>query len=436
MLNKKTVLVVGSGGREHAIVWKLSTSPMVDKIYCLPGNGGISELVECYPVNVEDVNNILKFAVEKKVDYTIIGPESSLVAGVADVFKQNNLAVFGPVKDTAKLEGSKVWAKEFMTKYNIPTAAYKFFDEPILATEYIEQMSKFNHKLVVKVDGLAAGKGVIVCDTTEQAKTAVDKILIDKQFGTSAGNTVVIENRLVGEEATVLAFCDGKTLIPLLPSQDHKRVFDNDEGPNTGGMGAYAPAPIIDDTLMKKIKVSVFDNFLYGLERENLEYNGIIYFGLIVTADGPQLLEFNCRFGDAEAQVVLPTLEDDLVEIIDLACNNKLSELKPKFSKTAAVCVVLASGGYPSDYSKGVKITGLEKVKENKNVVVFHAGTKVEVVNNERQYFTSGGRVLGITGRDKNIKLAIDQAYSAVNLISFDKMHFRKDIGAKALKRM
>lgn len=438
------ILVIGSGGREHAIVWKLNQSKEVEKIYCIPGNGGIAQIAECVNLDPLNFSEIIRFVEEKNVDLTIVGPEAPLVAGIVDAFREKNLEIFGPDKKSAQLEGSKIFAKNFMKKYNMPTADFQVFDNASAALDYITQLPSYPvTQCVVKADGLAAGKGVIVCNTAEQAKEAVAQMMIKKVFG-QAGEKIIIEEKLTGEEATVLAFCDGETLIPLPPSQDHKPVFDNDKGPNTGGMGAYAPAPIVDEKLWKKLDKEIFANFLCGVKEEKLDYRGIIYFGLMITKDGPKVLEFNCRYGDPEAQVTLPLVEEDLIDLSQATINKHLKfevparrpaggrSLKSEVRSQSAVCVVLASGGYPGEYEKGKEIFGLDKAEKMDKVVVFHAGTKEE----NGKIFTNGGRVLGVTGLGENIEKAIKRTYQVVEEIKFDGMHYRKDIGAKALKKL
>jgi len=447
------VLVIGGGGREHTIVWKLKQSKKVEKIYCIPGNGGIAQVAECVNLDPLDFNQVTRFVEEKNIELTIVGPEAPLVAGIVDAFRERNLAIFGPDRKSAQLEGSKIFAKNFMKKYNIPTADFEVFDNADAALVYLSNYKPVNPFVVVKADGLAAGKGAIVCDTKEQAVDSVKKMMVDKIFGL-AGERIAIEERLSGEEATILAFCDGKTLLPLPASQDHKPVFDNDKGPNTGGMGAYAPAPIIDEKIRQKLEKEIFANFIKGINAEKLDYRGIIYFGLMITKDGPKVLEFNCRFGDPEAQVTLPLLDEDLIDLClatiekSLANYNLESEIcnrpTPKSgfgrrrlqSDSSAVCVVLTSGGYPGDYEKGKEIFGLEETKKMQNITVFHAGTKRLTVNGERSTLvTNGGRVLGVTGLGENIEKAIKNTYNAVKKIKFDGMHYRKDIGAKAFWR-
>jgi phosphoribosylamine--glycine ligase len=435
------VLVIGGGGREHTIVWKLKPSKQVEKIYCIPGNGGIAEDAECVNLEITDFPALIGFAEEKNIDLTIVGPEAPLVTGIVDAFREKNLKIFGPDKKSAQLEGSKIFAKNFMKKYNMPTAEFKVFDNSQDAISYITHYTlHVTPSLVVKADGLAAGKGVIVCATFDQAKEAVEQMMVKKIFG-QAGEKIIIEEKLKGEEATVLAFCDGKTLIPLPASQDHKPIFDNDKGPNTGGMGAYAPAPIINEKIRKKIDKEIFANFIKGINAEKLDYRGIIYFGLMITEEGPKVLEFNCRFGDPEAQVTLPLLNEDLVDLCLATIDKNLSDYQSLTtnhqSACSSVCVVLASGGYPGDYEKGKEIFGLEETKKMQNITVFHAGTKRLTVNGERSTLvTNGGRVLGVTGLGENIEKAIKNTYSAVEKIKFEKMHYRRDIGIKAVRKL
>jgi len=438
------VLVIGGGGREHTIVWKLKQSKQVEKIYSIPGNGGIAQVAECANLDVLDFPALTRFVEEKNIDLTIVGPEAPLVAGIVNAFRERNLTIFGPDKKSAQLEGSKIFAKNFMKKYNIPTANFKVFDNSDNALNYIHQFTNSPiHQLVVKADGLAAGKGAIVCNTKEQATDAVKKMMIDKVFG-SAGEKIVIEEKLSGEEATVLAFCDGETLIPMPASQDHKPIFDGDKGPNTGGMGAYAPAPVVDKEIWQKLEKEVFNNFLKGINEEKLDYRGIIYFGLMITQDGPKVLEFNCRYGDPEAQVTLPLVEEDLVELTEATINkhlrSKVQSPKSKVRSRSAVCVVLASKGYPGEYEKGKEIFGLDETEKINQVIVFHAGTRSvspsHHVTVSPVFLTNGGRVLGVTGVNEDIEKAIKCVYQAVEKIKFEGMHYRKDIGAKALRKL
>lgn len=420
------VLVVGSGGREHALVWKIAQSPRVDKIYCAPGNAGTAELAENVEIKAEDIQALKKFARENKIDLTVVGPEAPLVLGIVNEFEKEGLKIFGPRKEAAIIEGSKVFAKQFMAKYEIPTAQAAIFDDPHKAREYINAIGA---PIVVKADGLAAGKGVIVCQTKEEALSAIELIMVKKEFG-KAGEKVVIEECLTGEEASILAFTDGHSIVPLASSQDHKRVFDGDKGPNTGGMGAYSPAPVVTDRLMEQIDVEILKPFVLGMRQEGIPYKGVIYAGIMVTKQGPKVLEFNCRFGDPETQPILMRMKSDIVPILESVVEEKLDDKFIEWDKRAAVCVVLASGGYPGHYEKGFLIEGLDKVSQFEDVVVFHAGTALK----ESKIVTAGGRVLGVTALGDNIKFAIDRAYRAVDLIYFKSMHYRRDIGKKALK--
>ena len=419
------ILVVGSGGREHALTWKIAQSPKVDKIYCAPGNAGTAELAENIEIKADDIQGLLKFAKEKKIDLTVVGPEAPLVAGIVNLFEKEGLRIFGPRQEAAIVEGSKVFSKEFMVKYGIPTAQAGIFTKASEAKSYIEEVGA---PIVVKADGLAAGKGVIVCKKKEEALSAVELIMEKKEFG-KAGDKVIVEECLEGEEASIIAFTDGRSIIPLASSQDHKRVFDGDKGPNTGGMGAYSPAPVVTDRLMEQIDVNILKPFVAGMGQEGIKYKGVIYAGVMVTRKGPMVLEFNARFGDPETQPILMRMRSDIVPIFDAIIDEKLDDRLIEWDKKAAVCVVLAAGGYPGHYEKGIPIAGLDKVPQLENVVVFHAGTKVE-----SGIVTNGGRVLGVTALGDSIKFAIDKAYRAVDLIHFKGMHYRKDIGKKALK--
>jgi len=436
------ILVVGSGGREHALVWKISQSPKADKIYCAPGNAGTAELAENVNIKADDVAGLKKFALDNKIDLTVVGPEIPLVAGIVDEFEKVGLKVFGPNKKAAQIEGSKVFSKEFMIKYDIPTAQAGIFDNEAEAINYINEIGA---PIVVKADGLAAGKGVIVCSKTEEAIAAVKSMMSEKQFG-EAGNKVVIEECLVGEEASIIALTDGKSVVPLASSQDHKRAFDNDEGPNTGGMGAYSPAPIVTEQLMEEINLDVLKPFVGGMQQEGITYKGVIYAGIMVTKKGPMVLEFNARFGDPETQPIMMRMKTDIVPVFQAVVDGKLDNKLIEWDRRAAVCIVLASGGYPGKYEKGIPIKGVDKVDQLEGAYVFHAGTKLEhrAQNTEHpsislgasgaQVVTAGGRVLGVTALGDGIKLAIKKAYQAVDYISFKNMHYRKDIGKKALK--
>lgn len=419
------ILVVGSGGREHALVWKIQQSSKVEKVYCAPGNAGISKLAECVTIEATDIDKLLQFALAEGIDLTVVGPESSLVAGIVDEFEKNNLRIFGPNKKASILEGSKVFTKEFFKKYNIPTASFKVFKEKKKAKKYIESCGA---PIVVKADGLAAGKGVVVAKTVKEAKEAVDLIMADKAFG-AAGNKIVVESCLMGEEASFIAFTDGKTVLPLPTSQDHKAAFDNDEGPNTGGMGAYSPAPIVTDAIADFVMQKVMLPTIKGLEAEGRPYKGMLYAGLMIDGDDIKVLEFNCRFGDPEAQPLLMRLESDIVEIFEATIDGTLDRIELKIDPRPCVCVVMASGGYPGPYSNGKIINGLTKAAAVENVEVFHAGT----LRKGGRIVTHGGRILGITAVGETLKEAIDSAYKGVEAIQWTNCFHRTDIGGKAL---
>lgn len=419
------VLVVGGGGREHALVWKLKQSQKVSQIFCAPGNAGIAQLAECVSIKAEDVDALFDFAVRENIDLTVVGPEAPLIAGLADKFRAAGMKVFGPRQRAAEIEGSKALAKEIMIKHNIPTAAYAEFTDYTEAVKYVQEQGA---PIVIKADGLAAGKGVIVAMDVATALDALKEIMEDKVFGAS-GDKVIVEEYLDGEEVSILAFTDGETVVPMVPSQDHKRVFDNDEGLNTGGMGAYSPAPVYTPELAEIIMETVLKPTITGMAQDGRPYEGVIYAGLMVTSKGPKVLEYNARFGDPETQAVLVRLETDLIDIIDAILEKRLADQEIKWSEEAAVCVVIASGGYPGPYDKGKVIGGLEKAA-NKGVV-FHAGTELK----DGAVVTAGGRVLGVTARGATIKDAINQAYEAVAEIDFEGMHFRRDIGYRALNR-
>jgi phosphoribosylamine--glycine ligase len=421
------ILVVGSGGREHALVWKIKQSKKAEKIYCAPGNAGISRMADCVDISVTDVKKLLKFAKKEKIDLTVVGPESSLVAGIVDTFEKNGLRIFGPTRKAAELEGSKVFSKEFLEKYNIPTAAFKVFKDRNKAKKYIDSHGA---PIVVKADGLAAGKGVIVAKTIEEAKQAVDLIMADKAFG-KAGDTIIVESCLTGEEASFIAFTDGKTVLPLPTSQDHKAVFEKDEGPNTGGMGAYSPAPVVTDEIADFVMNRVMLPTIKGLEAEGRPYKGMLYAGLMIDGDKINVLEFNCRFGDPEAQPLLMRLKSDIIDIFEAAIDGKLDRVEMKIDPRPTVCVVMSSGGYPGPYDNGKVIKGLTKASECRGVEVFHAGT----VRKQGRVVTNGGRVLGITAVGNTLKDAIARAYSAVDEIKWTDCYCRRDIGEKALRR-
>lgn len=419
------ILVVGGGGREHALVWKLAQSPLAEEIYCAPGNAGIADLAECVNIPAEDVDTLLEFALAEEIGLTVVGPEAPLAAGIVDKFTAAGLKIFGPTQAAALIEGSKALAKEIMEKYNIPTAAYASFTDQAAAEEYVRTQGA---PIVVKADGLAAGKGVVVAMTEQEALDAVADMLSGNAFG-SAGAKVVIEEYLEGEEVSVLAFSDGKTVLPMVSAQDHKRVFDGDEGPNTGGMGAYSPAPVYTGELAEQTLRLVLQPAVDGMLAEGREYKGVLYAGLMVTPKGLKVLEFNARFGDPETQAVLMRLESDLVEIMLAVVDGRLDECTLKWSDDAAVCVVVASGGYPGKYEKGQPISGLDV--EYPDTVVFHAGTKFV----DQQVVANGGRVLGVTAHGATIARAIEKAYAAVDGIHYDGCFSRRDIGYRALQR-
>jgi phosphoribosylamine--glycine ligase len=435
MGSKMRILVIGSGGREHALAWKIAQSKLCDKLFCAPGNAGIAQIAECIDIKADNIPGLLDFARKEKIDLTVVGPEGPLSLGIVDEFAKYKLKTFGPNKSAARMEGSKVFSKELMAKYKVPTAAFKVFDNPDEAKKYIE---KIGAPCVVKADGLAAGKGVVVAKTVDEAKKAVDSMMRDKIFG-DAGNKVIVEECLQGQEASILVITDSKEVIALASAQDHKRVFDNDAGPNTGGMGAYSPAPVVTKELFKEILDKVIYRTIDGLVKEGIDYRGVLYAGIMLTKDGPKTLEFNVRFGDPETQAILPRLKSDLVEIMLAAGEQKLNRVRNlEWDKRACVCVVCASGGYPGNYEKNKAIFGLDEVAKMKDVAVFHAGTKSRVLNDvgqrqETEYLTNGGRVLGVVGLGKTIKEAINNTYAAVKKISFEGMHYRKDIGAKAV---
>ncbi len=422
------ILVVGGGGREHTMVWKISKSPMVDKIYCAPGNAGTLDLAESVPINAEDIDALASFAHDNEIDLTVVGPEGPLVKGIADVFEEKGLKVFGPSKAGAQLEGSKVFSKNHMMKYNIPCAAGKAFTNADKAKTYAKAMGA---PCVVKADGLAAGKGVIVCTKLEQAYEAIDGMLHDNQFG-DAGSVVVVEECLTGEEASFIALTDGKTVLQLPESQDHKRIFNNDEGPNTGGMGAYSPAPVLDHMLREKAMKEVMIPAVEGMAKEGTPFKGVLYAGLMVEQDQIKVLEFNTRLGDPETQPILMRLENDLVPLMEACCDGTLHNHTTKIDPRAAMCVVIAAGGYPGAYEKGFEISGIDEANKVADTVVFHAGTAMQ----DDKVVASGGRVLGVTSLGDGVKQAIDRAYEACAKISFKNHFLRTDIGAKALKRL
>ncbi|MEI6632052.1 MAG: phosphoribosylamine--glycine ligase [bacterium] len=423
------VLIIGSGGREHALAWKIAQSSLVDKLFCAPGNAGISGLAECVNIKAEDIKGLLTFTKKEGIDFTVVGPEIPLSLGIVDEFQNHKLKIFGPNKKAARLEASKVFAKQLMAKYQVPTADFKIFDNLEEAKQYIE---KKGGPCVIKADGLAAGKGVVVAKGQEEAVAAVKSIMQDKIFG-DAGAKVIVEDCLQGQEASVIVITDSKEVIPLACSQDHKRVFDSDLGPNTGGMGAYSPAPIVSNELFKEIMDKVIHRIIDGLAREGIDYKGVLYAGIMLTKEGPRTLEFNVRFGDPETQAILPRLKSDLLEVMLAASEQKLNNVSKlgglSWDSRACVCVVMSSGGYPGDYQKGKEIFGLEEASKMKDVAVFHAAT----TESKGKYLTNGGRVLGVTGLGNTIYDAINRSYLAVEKISFEGAHYRRDIGKKAL---
>ena len=416
------VLIVGSGGREHAIAWKVAQSPKVDKIYCAPGNAGIAEYSECVPISAMEFDKLAAFAKEHEVDLTVIGMDDPLVGGIVDVFEAQGLRVFGPRKNAAILEGSKAFSKDLMKKYNIPTAAYETFTDPYKALEYL-QTAKM--PIVLKADGLALGKGVLICNTLEEAQAGVKEIMEDKKFG-SAGNQMVIEEFMTGREVSVLSFVDGDTIRIMTSSQDHKRALDGDQGLNTGGMGTFSPSPFYTKEVDEFCKKYIYQPSVDAMKKEGRTFKGIIFFGLMLTADGPKVLEYNARFGDPETQVVLPRMKNDIMEVFEACIDGTLNQIELEFEDNAAVCVVLASDGYPVKYEKGFKIHGLEKFKDADGYYVFHAGTKFD---EDGDIVTNGGRVLGVTAKGKDLKEARANAYKATEWIDFANKYMRHDIG-------
>lgn len=418
---KLKVLVVGSGGREHAICASVAKSPKVDKIYCAPGNAGIGQIAECVPIGAMEFDKLVDFAKENEIDLTVIGMDDPLVGGVVDKFEEAGLRVFGPRKNAAILEGSKAFSKDLMKKYNIPTAGYENFDSPEEAMKYLETAKM---PIVLKADGLALGKGVLICQTREEAMEGVRTLMLDKKFG-DAGNTIVIEEFMTGKEVSVLSFVDGKTIKIMTSAQDHKRAKDGDQGLNTGGMGTFSPSPFYTDEVDDFCKKYIYQTSVDAMAAEGRPFTGIIFFGLMLTEDGPKVLEYNARFGDPEAQVVLPRMKNDIIDVFEACIDGKLDEIDLEFEDNAAVCVVLASDGYPVSYEKGFEIKGLEKFDDMDGYYVFHAGTKLD----DGKIVTNGGRVLGVTAKGDTLKEARANAYEATKLIDFDNKYMRTDIG-------
>lgn len=415
------VLIVGSGGREHAIAWSVAKSPKVDKIYCAPGNAGIAEFAECVNIKAMEFDKLVAFAKEKAIDLTIIGMDDPLVGGVVDAFESEGLRVFGPRKNAAIIEGSKAFSKDLMKKYKIPTAAYENFTDPDEAIKYLETAKM---PIVLKADGLALGKGVLICNTLEEAKEGVKTLMLDKQFG-DAGNEIVIEEFMTGREVSVLAFCDGKTIKCMTSAQDHKRAKDGDQGLNTGGMGTFSPSPFYNDEVEAFCEKYVYQSTIDAMASEGRPFTGILFTGLMITEDGPKVLEYNARFGDPEAQVVLPRMKNDIIDVMEACIDGKLSDVELEFEDNAAVCVVLASDGYPEKYDKGFEIKGLDTFKDKDGYYVFHAGTKFD----GDKIVTNGGRVLGVVAKGENLKAARANAYKATEWIDFANKYKRNDIG-------
>ena len=416
------ILVVGSGGREHALCWKIAQSKKVDKIYCAPGNAGVAEVAECVAIGAMEFEKLADFAQEKEIDLTVIGMDDPLVGGVVDVFEERGLRIFGPRKNAAILEGSKAFSKDLMKKYNIPTAAYENFDDADKALAYLETAS---FPIVLKADGLALGKGVLICNTLEEAKEGVKSIMMDKAFG-SAGNQMVIEEFMTGREVSVLSFVDGNTIKIMTSAQDHKRAMDGDQGLNTGGMGTFSPSPFYTEEIDEFCQKYIYQATVDAMKAEGREFKGIIFFGLMLTEKGPRVLEYNARFGDPETQVVLPRMKNDIVEVFEACVDGTLDQIELEFEDNAAVCIVLASAGYPLKYDKGLPISGLDTFKDKDSYFVFHAGTKF---NEEGTIVTNGGRVLGVTATGATLKEARANAYEATNWVTFDNKYCRSDIG-------
>lgn len=424
------ILVVGSGGREHAICWKLKQSPRLSQLYCAPGNAGTSRLGENVPIDSDDIGRLLEFAASRQIDLTVVGPEAPLVAGIVDQFEAAGLLITGPSRKAAQLEGSKAFSKDFMRRRGIPTADYQIYTDAT-RVEADLRTGRYRFPLVVKADGLAAGKGVFICPDLASAQAAVDAIMHERQFGAS-GDRLVIEEFLEGEECSFMVFSDGRNYVPMVPSQDHKAIFDGDKGPNTGGMGAYSIDAILSPQVREQVLSEVIEPTIRGMAEEGAPFRGVLYAGLMMTQEGPKVLEYNARFGDPETQVVLPRLNGDLASILEAIAKGDLTRAEVRWNNDAVVCVVVASGGYPGSYQKGKEISGLDMAGEIRNTVVFHAGT----TERSGKTVSNGGRVLGITGRAKSLEGAILQAYEGVNKVHFEGMYYRRDIAAKGLKKL
>lgn len=415
------VLVIGSGGREHALVWKINQSPRVSKIYCAPGNGGIGSIAECVDINAMDIEGVVQFVQNNDIDLTVVAPDDPLAAGMVDALEEKGFRAFGPRKDAAVIEASKVFSKELMKKYNIPSAGYEVFDSYDVAIKYLD---KSKYPVVIKADGLALGKGVIIAQNRTEAEDALHSIMVEKVFG-SSGDKVLIEEFMTGPEVTVLTFTDGKTVVPMVSSQDHKKVFDNDMGPNTGGMGTFSPSPNYTPEIAKDVMIRIIKPTIDAMSKEGRPFKGVLYFGLMLTEEGPKVLEYNARFGDPETQVILPRLKTDLVDIMEAVIDERLDEVNIEWEDNAAVCVILASGGYPGEYKKGYEIAGLDEIEKVPGMLLFHAGTKLE----DGKIITNGGRVLGVTALGEDLDEAIKRVYENIVKVSFKDMHYRKDIG-------
>ncbi|MBQ6631256.1 MAG: phosphoribosylamine--glycine ligase [Romboutsia sp.] len=420
------ILIVGSGGREHAIAWKLSKENNVEKIYCAPGNPGIGEVAQCLDINDSDIKNLVKFAKENHIDLTVVGPEVPLVNGIVDEFEKEGLKIFGPNKECARFEGSKAFSKDFMIRHNIPTAKYKQYTN---LDEAINEIDSFGYPVVIKADGLAAGKGVVIPQNREDAIATLKEMMSDKKFG-SSGEKVVVEEFLSGIETSILAFVDNNTIVPMVSAKDHKKVYNFEKGPNTGGMGTFSPSEIYTDELSKEIKKQILNKTLDGFKKDNLNYKGILFVGLMITEDGPKVLEYNVRFGDPETQSVLFRLDTDLHKIMEAILENRLKDIEINYKKEEVVCVMLTSGGYPEDYEKGKVITGIENLDED--IVVFHSGTKIVDGN----LVTNGGRVIGITASADSVEEAAKKVYKNIEKINFEGMHYRTDIGMQLSKEL
>ena len=419
------LLVIGSGGREHALVWKLSQSPRATKIFCAPGSAGIGELAQCVAINPDQIEQLADFAAKENIDLTVVGPELPLTLGIVDLFEARGLRAFGPNKAGAQLEGSKAFSKEILAENGIPTAAFGTFTDAGAAKKYLATQTA---PYVIKADGLAAGKGVLICATLAEAEAAIDDILVRKAFG-AAGDKVVVEEFLAGEEASFMALTDGEYILPLASSQDHKRIFDNDQGPNTGGMGAYSPAPVVTPQVHERVLREILAPLLTGLKKKNIRYRGVLYAGLMITKDGPKVIEFNARFGDPECQPIMMRLQSDLLPLLEACIDGTLDRASAQWHEEMAVCVVLAAQGYPGSYENGKEISGLEKLASWQRGFVFHAGT----AKDGQRWITTGGRVLGVTARGKSVADAVQEVYRAVGEISWAGMHYRKDIARRAL---